>query len=198
LVSNPPHPSGSRIIAYGVMIELLLGLCGLVLCFLTGKWPTWDISLDSTAIGVFAGLLLFLLIWLLAKFVEGRTDPASLQILELRENFAKPLAEALSLSQALLLASMAGLSEEFFFRGALESSLQEAQPLAALFSGMLFVVMHFGRRTLEWRFVSCLYLLVSLAFSVLLFWSNSLWATALSHAVYDLLALRNLKNRPNI
>jgi len=163
---------------------------GCLICFWRGVWPSWNINLPTTLFGALTGALLFILLRKLALLARESRAKWAIEVNQLREGFAEPLAQSLSCRQAIISAVLAGGAEEFFFRGTIENNL----PLyfGSVVAAVAFVLLHFGRQTLEWRFISLLYLLVSLLFSTIFQSSNSLWAAAICHGLYDYLALRFL------
>lgn len=172
------------------MTEGTLALVGSVICFLKGVWPNWNFTLPTTLFGALAGAVLFILLRRLTIGAQRSSAKWALEVNQLRQGFAEPLAKSFSHTEAVASAIMAGLAEEFFFRGTIENVLPLY--LGAFVAGIIFVFLHFGRKILEWRFVSVLYLVVSLLFSMIFQSSNSLWAAALCHGLYDYLALRFL------
>ena len=173
-----------------IITELALAAIGAGVCYWIGVWPNWNISVPSTLFGALSGAALFILLRRLAFKARSSTARWAVEVNQLREGFAEPLAKSFSPPQAIVSAVLAGSGEEFFFRGTIENIL----PLyvGALVAGIIFVFLHFGRRIVEWRFVSLLYLMVSLLFSTIFQSANSLWAAAVCHGFYDYLALRFL------
>jgi len=176
-----------------VLVAITEGALTLVagaICYWKGVWPNWNISLATTLFGALAGAVLFIALRRLALKARVSEAQWASEINELREGFAEPLAKSLSFHQSILSAIMAGAAEEFFFRGTVENILPLY--LGALVAGIIFVFLHFGQKIVEWRFISVLYFVVSLLFSTLFQCSNSLWAAAVCHGLYDFLALRFL------
>jgi membrane protease YdiL (CAAX protease family) len=173
------------------MTEAAMALVGIIICFFSGVWPNWNITLATTLFGVLTGAVLFIGLRKLAFGAKASSAKWAEEVNQLREGFAEPLAKSFTPREAIVSAVLAGSAEEFFFRGTIENHL----PLytGALVAGIIFVFLHFGRKSVEWRFVSLLYLVVSLLFSTIFQSSNSLWAAAVCHGLYDYLALRFLQ-----
>jgi membrane protease YdiL (CAAX protease family) len=195
-MNNASLQPGIKNLQLVIVSEIIVVLIAIAICGYRDSWPTWDISLRTTALGSIASFVLFFLLKKLALAAKDSDGNWASEINELRRQFAQPLAKSFSVWQAALSGLLAGTAEEFLFRGAIENVF----PLywGALIGAFIFILAHFGRKALEWKFISVVYLVVSLYFSTLYQSTHSLWAAAVCHGLYDFLALRFLANRfPN-
>ncbi|MEN3971141.1 CPBP family intramembrane glutamic endopeptidase [Sphingomicrobium sp. XHP0235] len=90
----------------------------------------------------------------------------------------------------LLVSASAGIGEELLFRGALQGWLASEVPLwlAIVGPALLFAVLHpFSRAYVAYAFVIGCFL------GALYWWTGSLLAAVIAHALYDVVALGRLK-----
>ena len=135
--------------------------------------------------GVAASLPLFLINRTI--FERGGDQAWLKQCLEFKEKFVVPLARELDDTGAIVIAVMAGVGEELFFRGVLQHEVGIA------LSSAIFSVIHFGLLVREYWFVVAIYFLVSIYFAFLYAASGMLIVPILAHVVYDWLVLRRIR-----
>jgi membrane protease YdiL (CAAX protease family) len=140
-------------------------------------------TLEHTLIAIALALLLLLLNVLLFRAAMNDVLARQFGILgSLREFFSstiKPLTDIVSKRNAPIVALLAGLGEETFFRGVLQHET------GILFSSLLFSALHFGPRVVKYFPVAFCYFLMSLVFGAVYASSGSLWLVIVAHAVYD-------------
>lgn len=102
---------------------------------------------------------------------------------EFKEKVVKPLADQLNHIDSLVVAVMAGVGEEFFFRGVLQNEV------GIIVSSILFSVLHFGPSVTKFLFIALIYALIGVYFGFLYWQSQTLWVPVLTHAIYDYFAL---------
>ncbi len=104
------------------------------------------------------------------------------------DDVSRPLALSLSTGEGALVSILAGLGEEFFFRGVL-------LPVSGLLvSSILFSLLHFGWRAREFLPLVLLYFLIGLYLGKLTLLSGSIWTAVIAHALYDFIVLLYLKH----
>lgn len=137
-------------------------------------------------LGGLSAVVLFLANLLLLKsLARGESSGGVLQ--QFIDSVVWPLSQQLSIFGALLIGIMAGIGEELFFRGMLQTEL------GILLSSMLFALMHFGFAAKKFFPVVLIYFLVSLYIGLVFRWTDSLWVVVILHSVYDFLALLYLR-----
>lgn len=125
--------------------------------------------------------LLLGLAWMLA----ARSGPANRLVSFVVEQLG-PLLAARSAAELALLAALAGLSEEFLFRGVVQVGLARVLPdLGALLAtSVLFGLVHFASRA--YAIVAGV---MGLYLGALFLMQGSLLAPTITHALYDFVAL---------
>ncbi len=116
-----------------------------------------------------------------------RSGEIGLRFQEFIDTVVWPLAKELSVFASVLVAVMAGVGEEFFFRGMLQTEL------GILLSSVLFALMHFGTAAKKFYAVVVLYALISLYVGLVFHLTASIWTVVFLHAIYDFLALLYLR-----
>jgi membrane protease YdiL (CAAX protease family) len=106
--------------------------------------------------------------------------------MRLVEQRVRPLFVGCSLSELALVSTLAGLGEEAFFRGVLQSSLADHVPdwMALALTAAAFGVAHFLTR--DYAIVAGI---VGLYLGSVFLLSGNLLVPVLAHALYDLIAL---------
>jgi uncharacterized protein len=125
--------------------------------------------------------LLLALAWMLA----ARSGPAH-RLVSLVVEQLGPLLAGRSAAELALLAAMAGLSEEFLFRGVVQVGLARVLPDvgALLASSALFGLVHFASRA-----YALLAGVMGLYLGALFLVQGSLLTPIITHALYDFVAL---------
>jgi len=124
----------------------------------------------------------------LIRLAERSQGPLANQLREFKHEIVRPLAESLSFSSIVVVSLLAGIGEEFFFRGLLQHEL------GVLLTNVLFAVLHFGPAVKRFYLVLIIYFFFGLYFSFLTPTTDLLWLAAVTHASYDLLALLLFKH----
>lgn len=183
--STRPDP-----IRFTLVVELSLGLAGIVAGFFTGHWPirpAFPTSVDL-GFGTIAALpmigfffLTTLLPWKAFREIERAIDSG-----------LPSLVGDFACWRLLLVAIAAGLGEELLFRGFLQQLLTTyiGTHLGVLMASLAFGLCHY---------LSNIYLLVAFAMGCYFGWlfkaSASIWVPVTAHAVYDFIGLLWYANR---
>lgn len=117
--------------------------------------------------------------------------PTVRNLTKLRVEVVEPLARSLSFRETTLIGLAAGFGEEFFFRGALQPEI------GLIFSSLIFSLLHFGTRIIEYRQSFCVYFIVSCYFGLAFSAGASLWALSICHSAYDIIILAALQKPRN-
>jgi membrane protease YdiL (CAAX protease family) len=175
------------ILLFGGGLELALALAAAVLGWLFELPPwastTWD-GRDAL-LGVAAALPMF------ALFIAGMRWPVGpvRRIRQVNVEFIRPLFEPCSLIDLAGLSALAGVGEEWFFRGFLQAGLSEwLNPwLGWMIANAVFGLLH--ALTATYAVVAAL---AGFYFAWLWHISGNLLTPIIAHAVYDWLALAYL------
>lgn len=171
-----------------VLFEGGLGLVALAFGFLL-KRPVWDQLAGGPRDFVF-GLLATappaLFLWLAVRYPIGPLKP----LLDLMTNVVTPLFNGFTLPDLALIALLAGLSEEMFFRGLAQEAIAEhAGPgLGLAIASLLFGLTHALSLT-----YAALAAAIGLYLGAIYLATGNLIAVIVAHAAYDLLALWYLR-----
>lgn len=169
-------------IACGYEATLLILAMVLGLLFRLPIAELWTVTATACIVGVVAALPL-----LAAFAVSMRATAGPLaSIRRFLEGFVRPLFGQWTVGQLLLISGLAGLGEEFLFRGVIQHGLTAwlGVPAALAIASALFGLCHY---------ISTPYAvaatLVGAYLGIEFVWTGSLLAPTLTHALYDLLAL---------
>lgn len=113
------------------------------------------------------------------------------QCVEFKKEYIVPLALLLRPQHAILVSIAAGVGEEFFFRGLLQTEI------GIVLSSLVFAAVHFGPAIRKYLQVVSIYFAVSLYFAAIYEVTSDLWAVAGTHALYDLLVLLIIRRSEN-
>lgn len=175
------------IVVVGIMLEAGLLILALLLGWGFGLPPLGRMRLDLAGIGwgVGATLPLLALLW---WCLRTRWSPVA-RLVQVVETRLGPLFADTSLLGLALVAAFAGLGEEVFFRGLLQEGLQQQLPpwAAVALAGAIFGLVHWVTPT-----YAVLAGLVGCYLGALFLLTGNLLAPILTHALYDLVALRAL------
>ncbi|MCB0358640.1 MAG: CPBP family intramembrane metalloprotease [Bdellovibrionales bacterium] len=100
-----------------------------------------------------------------------------------RDSIVRPLADALDPGSAFIVAALAGIGEELFFRGIFQTEF------GLLVASLLFALLHFGPAIRSYLFIGSMYLLFGFYFGLMYDLTGSLWVPIISHATYDFVVL---------
>jgi membrane protease YdiL (CAAX protease family) len=172
--------ASSRLLPLAVLGEGALALAGGVWLWLAG----YPVSLGATPAAVTAGVGcaagLSAIQWWLQRHAPGVGPIPYLR--ELRRTWFQPLFAPLSLAEMAAISALAGVGEEIFFRGALQSAF--GWPAATIAFGLC----HVGPGGRGWILVAW-----ATAAGAVLAWlaaaTGGLLAPIVAHAGYDLAAL---------
>lgn len=107
---------------------------------------------------------------------------------QFKRHVVKPLADRLDTLSALLVAALAGLGEELFFRGVVQHEF------GLLAASLAFAILHFGPAIRSYYLVASLYLVFGFYFGFLMYLTQDIWVPIITHVVYDFGALLYLKH----
>ncbi len=165
-------------------------LVGGVLIYVTGT--PWQLAPAGVAHaifwGLFGGVLVYMGVSILTRF---RIADSLVDIVK----YLRPLFKGLSFWQTVILASMAGIGEEVFFRGFLQTWLAGymSVELAIATAAVVFGLMHF---------VSLSYFLLTtllgMAFGFTYSLTGSLLLIIIWHGSYDIIAIWMLNHYPEL
>lgn len=134
------------------------------------------------------------LVGLLAWLMKTSFHPV-VEIRSILDELIKPLLSQLSVTQLLILAILAGVAEEFFFRAFLQHWLSGllGQVAAIIIASLIFGACHL----VTW-FYGVFATAMGLYLGILMVYSGSVWPPVIVHALYDFLAfILILKVRQN-
>jgi uncharacterized protein len=160
----------------------------LMLALLWGQWfhrvPLADLHWKSTSvlIGIGAAVPPFVfLVWTL----KSRLTLLS-RHRQLMDSLLRPLLEQWSVLQLLAISVLAGVSEEAFFRGAIQGGLADRVnwAVALILASSLFGACHL----LSWTY-GIIAALLGAYLGLLWIWTGNLLTPIITHAVYDFAAL---------
>ena len=180
------HYTRQRILVISLLLEGLLSAFYLTwLHFQPRKIAfSWELLPGAAEFGV--GLLATLPLFALNYLLFGplsHSVPSLVTCFEFKDRIVKPLADELDLWSAFAVALCAGIGEELFFRGLLQSEF------GILVASIAFSLLHFGPAASRYRFIAVLYVLIGIYFGVLYQRTNRLWEPITTHVVYDYFAL---------
>ncbi len=182
--------SRKALLLFAVFTEgglLVLGLL-LIRFFQLDPWAGFDLSLAAT---VYALLLSIPLLGMLFLAVSLRWEPLSRLRYELDEK-VRPVFSTSKLPDLVLIAFLAGVGEELFFRGWLQNFLAAKWGIwpGILLASAIFGVVHYLSSTYAvYAFLTGLYL--GLIYQVF----GNVYIVMLVHGLYDLIALLYLIGR---
>jgi membrane protease YdiL (CAAX protease family) len=102
---------------------------------------------------------------------------------EFRDRIVRPLAEALDLWSSAVVSICAGVGEELFFRGVLQTEF------GIVVASICFSLLHFGFSASKYLFVCLLYIAIGFYFGIICIINQSLWVPIIAHVAYDFIAL---------
>lgn len=180
------HLTRKRIVLVTIAVEGVLALLFLVWSRYRGYPFSWLPSYWELPLGCICCTPILLLNWLL--FGPPAQKISFLRsCLAFREQIVRPLVSVLDHRSGLIISLCAGLGEELFFRGLVQTEL-------GLFAASaLFSLLHFGSAVRSYLLVALIYAIIGLYFGWLALCFNSLWVPIAAHALYDYLALAYLR-----
>ena len=139
-----------------------------------------------------------------ASIVVSLTNLALLKVEAMRhavDEMMLPLLGPFTILDSILVALISGVSEEFLFRGVLQTQLldlgrwlgqsQNCYPLAVFLSALAFAMAHFkNKRYLPYTFWA---FLVGLLMSYLLYQTGSIYTPMLAHALINFVSINVLR-----
>ena len=106
---------------------------------------------------------------------------------QFRDEIVRPLAAGLTWTSAVVVSILAGVGEEMFFRGLVQSEL------GIVIASVLFGLLHFGPAARQFAFVVFLYVVIGLYFGLIVVFAGDLWVAVIAHSVYDIVAFAYMK-----
>jgi uncharacterized protein len=100
-----------------------------------------------------------------------------------KKSVVKPIADELDYVSAFCVALAAGIGEELFFRGVIQTEF------GIVVASVLFAVLHFGPALRSYYLIALIYLIFGFYFGYMRIYTESLWAPIITHGLYDYLAL---------
>jgi membrane protease YdiL (CAAX protease family) len=168
----------------GCLFELALLVVAFVWSWLFHRPALVDVhwSLNAALIGIVAAIPPFVFfLWTLNSRLRVFSRHR-----QLMESLLRPLFGNWSLLQLFAISLVAGLSEEAFFRGAIQGSLADRVNviLAVLLASALFGAFHL----LTWTY-AIIAAFIGAYLGLLWIWTGNLVTPMVTHAVYDFVAL---------
>ena len=178
--------SRDRILLLSFLVEGLLTL----IFFIWARYRHFQFhplpSGSECLVGFLACLPLFALNYVLFG-PRSKHVPALRSCYEFKDRVVRPLAAELDVLSSAAVALCAGIGEELFFRGVLQTEF-------GLFTGALaFSRMHFGTAVRKYLFIATLYTCIGVYFGLLSEYYKTVWVPIVAHAAYDFLALLYLR-----
>ena len=167
----------------GCLFELALLVVAVLWGWLFHR-PALDLrwSLTSAFIGILAAIPPFLFfLWTLKSKLHVWSRHK-----ELMESLLRPLFGNWSILQLTLISICAGLSEEAFFRGAIQGSVADhvGVCIALVMASLLFGAFHL----ITWTY-AIIAAFIGVYLGLLWIWTGNLLTPMITHAVYDFAAL---------
>ena len=168
----------------GCLFELALLLFAVLWGWLFHRPALLDLhwSLNAAFIGIVAAIPPFLFfLWTLNSRLHVFTRHK-----QLMESLLRPLFGKWSILQLAIISLCAGISEEAFFRGAIQGSLAERVGVitALVLASGLFGAFHL----ITWTY-AIIAALIGAYLGLLWIWTGNLLTPMITHAVYDFVAL---------
>lgn len=172
--------ASSRLLPLAVMGEGALAMAGGVWLYLGAHPVSLGAAPPALAAGLLCAIVLSAVQWWLQRHAPGIGPVPYLR--ELRRTYFQPLFAPLSFAELAAISALAGIGEEIFFRGAMQSAL--GWPAATIAFGLC----HIGPGGRGWVLVAW-----ATAAGGVLAWlaiaTGGLLAPIVAHAGYDLAAL---------
>ena len=179
-----------KIIFVGVSLELgLVAVYCLWALYRSAIYPL-NITINTTLIGLLIPLPIIAvnIVLFCSPLTHLKVLSASNRFIN---NVVKPFINDLSVPAAIIISAAAGIGEELFFRGLLQTEL------GLVLSSLLFSILHFGLAVKEFKFMAFLYFVIGLYFGWFLIITNSLWALCVAHAAYDFIVIVYMRSHWN-
>jgi membrane protease YdiL (CAAX protease family) len=188
LTDSPPRRD---VVLLALVVEGSLGILALGLGWLSDclPWQSWSWDLQDVLWALSATVPLLLLFFLCVRWPLGPLVP----IKQFVETVIKPLFQPCSLVDLAAISVLAGLGEEMLFRGVLQTVFSRWLPLglALALASVLFGLLHW---------ITTMYAVLATLMGAYLGWlylhSGNLMVAALTHALYDFVALTYLVKSP--
>ncbi len=188
MTDNPPSRRFAVLLAVafeGGLLVLALGLGWLVkeppLAQLVGRW-------GDLGLGLAASLPLVLGLGLCVRWPIGPLG----KIKQFSEEVIVPIFRGCTVADLALISLLAGLGEEFLFRGVIQGSLDRrfGVGIGLAIASVLFGLVHL----VTWTY-AVLAGLIGLYFGLLVYFTDNLLTAIVPHALYDFIALVYLTRR---
>ncbi len=161
-----------------------MGVAAIVLGWLIGTplLPQISPSFDAALLGVIATLPLALFLW----WFSNTQNPTLAAFRHSQVKFFSEIGFEFTPSRIIVMAVVAGVSEEFLFRGVIQSWIGGFAPIAValIASNIIFGLLHM--RTVLYAVIAGL---VGVYLGVVYIYTDSLLAPVITHGLYDYVAL---------
>ncbi len=161
-----------------------MGIAAIVLGWLVGTplLPQLSVSINAALVGVIATLPLALFLW----WFSNTQNPTLAEFRHSQIKFFAEIGFEFTLPRIIVMAIVAGVSEEFLFRGVIQSWIGGFAPVAValIASNIIFGLLHM--RTVLYAVIAGL---VGLYLGVVYIYTDSLLAPIITHGLYDYVAL---------
>ncbi len=161
-----------------------MGIAAIVLGWLIGTplLPQISPSVNTALIGVIATLPLALFLW----WFSNTQNPTLATFRHSQIKFFSKIGFEFTMPRIIAMAVVAGIAEEFLFRGVIQSWISGFAPLAValIASNIIFGLLHM--RTVLYAVIAGL---VGVYLGVVYIYTDSLLAPIITHGLYDYVAL---------
>ncbi len=172
-----------------ILSFLLEGVLALVF-FIWAKYRGFEFSPMPQAWELGYGIAFAIPLFILNLILFGSEDSRFAFLrscFEFKDQVVRPLAQTLDVGSSIAVALCAGIGEELFFRGVVQTEY-------GLFAASVsFSLLHFGTATRKYLMIATLYAAIGMYFGLLAQYFSSLWVPVIAHACYDLIALIYLR-----
>ncbi len=179
-----PKASEQRIFATVVGGTVAMGVAAIVLGWLIGTPIASQLSpsADVVLVGVIATLPLALFLW----WFSNTQNPTLAAFRHSQIKFFSEIGFEFTTPRIIVMAIVAGVAEEFLFRGVLQSWINGFAPVAValIASNIVFGLLHM--RTMLYAVIAGL---VGVYLGVVYVYTDSLLAPVITHGLYDYVAL---------
>ena len=176
------RPDRTSIVLVGFLVEGLLVLIFAIWAHFRNFHDQLYPSGQHILLGILGALLLCVVNYVTFKVIGYRCRYLHSSLVFI-DTVVKPLADQLGLVSGLIVSICAGVGEEVFFRGMIQTEF------GLVVASILFSFLHFGRAVKDYAQVAFIYAVIGMYFGIIYELSDTLWVGIILHAAYDYFAL---------
>ncbi len=172
----------AKLLLYAFCFEGGLAVVFLIWNYWTAPAVGWDFNIPVAALGAAAAIPIWTVNWLLVTYLRRTSGDPAARLPSTRwylQQIVIPFSKSCPPGTALGVSLLAGIGEEFFFRGLVQHLL------GWVAASVLFSVVHFGTAVTTYRFLTLLYAVVGAYLGWLYLAFGNIWIPVIAHAVYD-------------